>query len=92
MPGLDYEVHELTRQDSDAKYGCNNRGEFSAGYYAPDRKYLPDGRWFDTMTFIPHRMSTECRFDISLTDTKCNTCPRRGSGEAYDKLIRSRGT
>lgn len=92
MPGLDHEVHPLTRKDDGHRYGCHNRKPFKPYYYAPNREYLPDGRWFDTMIKVEHKTSTDCRFDLSLKDSPCNTCPHQGSGEKYDQLIRSQGT
>jgi len=44
------------------------------GYYAPDRQYLPDGRYFDRLVFIPNRSSVECRYDMRPTDPKCAGC------------------
>ncbi len=89
MPVDEKPVHPLTVAGE--RYGCHNRAEFSEGYYAPNRDYLPDGRWFDNLKFIPHRMSTECRFDMSLTSDRCDGCFRRGSGEAYDQMMRAKG-
>ena len=90
MPGLDHPVHELTIGGN--LYGCHNRLPFVDGYYAPDRDYLPDGRWFDNIKFVKHRMSIECRYDMSLKDAKCLECKHRGSGEEYDQRIRREGT
>lgn len=33
--------------------------------------------------------SDECRYDHSLTDPRCSECEHKGTGEAYDKMIRS---
>ena len=38
--------------------------------------------------FIPNRMSTECRHDMSLVDPRCGDCKHRGSGEAYTQKVR----
>lgn len=94
MPGLDYEVHELVRSKAGDTYGCWNRRHLADGYYAPSRQYSPHGSGNFTMvkTYIPHRMSTECRYDMSLTDPKCAECIHVGSGEEYAAMIRKLGT
>lgn len=39
-------VHPKTRQNSDSRYGCHNHpSRKGASYYAPNRRYLPDGRF-----------------------------------------------
>lgn len=86
MPVLDHPVHPLTIGGQ--HYGCHNRGEFAAGYWAPDREYREDGTWQDAQRFIPHTMSKGCRYDKSLTDSKCAGCKRRGQGEEYVEEIR----
>jgi hypothetical protein len=91
MAVLAHDVHERTREAAGAVWGCHRRPEFAAGYWAPDRHYLPGGRFKVVQTWIPNVMSTDCRFDLSLTDPKCSGCPRRGSGEAYNEMVRSRG-
>jgi hypothetical protein len=39
----------------------------------------------------PFRHSTECRFDMSLSDPACTGCEWRGSGEDYDQSVRKEG-
>lgn len=90
MPVDEKPVHPLTVAGE--RYGCYQRGEFSKGYYAPDREHLADGRWHNVMRFIPHRMSTECRFDLSLISNRCGDCPHKGTGEAYDAMMRAKGS
>lgn len=92
MAVLDHEVHEKTREEKDAKWGCHNRSEFKPGYYAPDRVYFPDGMFKNVMKWVPHFGSMECRNDDSLTHTKCEGCHRRGTGEAYSKMVRTKGS
>ena len=43
------------------------------------------------MVTIPFSMSTECRYDKSLTDKRSAGCQHAGSGKAYDQMIRSKG-
>jgi hypothetical protein len=94
MPVVDHPVHPRTV--GGALYGCHNRAPFKASYIAPDRIYdaqpgpLPNS-YRSVQTAIPHAMSTDCRYDMSLTDKKCADCIHRGSGEEYDKMIRSNG-
>jgi hypothetical protein len=91
MAVLAHDVHERTREAAGAVWGCHRRPEFAAGYWAPDRMMLPSGKFEVVQRWIPHFGSTECRNDVSLSDAKCEGCPRRGSGEAYSEMVRSRG-
>jgi hypothetical protein len=43
------------------------------------------------MKYVEHVMSKECRYDMSLTDQRCATCLKKGSGEKYSDMIRSKG-
>lgn len=38
----------------------NNRPSPAVGYYATNRRYLPDGRWVLDPVWIPNTMSKEC--------------------------------
>ena len=86
MPVLDTPVHPLVKRDKDAPYGCKDR-EMSKGYWVKERWYYEDGRYALRDLFIPHRMSTECRYDKSTTDPRCATCKHRGVGEEYAKKL-----
>jgi len=97
MPVLDHDTHPST-VDNGRPYGCHNRQPFAAGHWARDgfADYMDDR---DTgldarvkITYIPHRMSTECRYDMSLSDSKCAGCPHQGSGEARSERIRREGS
>lgn len=92
MPGLDHPVHEKVREKAGAKYGCHNRRQFSKGYWAPQRRFYPDGSFEVVSVRIPHAMSKECRYDKSLADSKCKDCQHAGTGEAYAKLISENGS
>ena len=61
-PVEDHPVHPSTVQKIDARYGCHNRGAYSAGYFAPDRSYRPDGTFYVILKRIPHVMSNECQY------------------------------
>lgn len=97
MPVIDHDVHPSTMKGPDFRYGCWNRKPFEKGYYAPNRfmpKVMQDlialcFRW--GAQFIPHRMSLDCRYDMSLTDCACHDCKHRGSGESYAQSIREQG-
>ena len=91
MPVEDHAVHEKTRFDDTKRYGCHNKDRLMTGYSAPDRRagtngYVPTF-WMERIK-IPHVMSRECRFDMSLKDPWCEGCKHRGSGEAYDAEVR----
>lgn len=83
MAVLDHPVHERTRQNEDARYGCWNRPHNF-------RPVVHGADCFGTQIF-PFRMSNECRFDLSETDAKCEGCQHVGSGAAYDRMVRTRG-
>lgn len=104
MPVEDHAVHDKVREKEGAVYGCWNKPRPTAdSYYMAqdgwDMEYVGpddiDGRdWFQgaAMFFeVKHAMSTECRFDMSLKDPKCEGCEWRGSGEKYDEMVRRNG-
>lgn len=75
MPVEEHEVHEKVRITADKPYGCSNRYGMSAGYYAPDRRYKPDGTFYIIQAWIPHVMSRACRnFYLWDTDPRCSVC------------------
>lgn len=91
MPVIEHKVHKKVKRDADYKYGCNNKDRDFNGYSAPDRRagtngYMPTF-WMERVK-IPHVMSRECRYDMSLKDKQCEGCKHRGSGEAYDAKVR----
>ena len=90
-PVEEHEVHEKVKHEADYKYGCHKRKPYTNEYYAPDRVYRPNGTFYIVQKRIPFVMSRECRYDMSLTDTHCNECKHRGSGEAYANSVRQKG-
>ena len=92
MPVEDHAVHDKVKHAADYKYGCHNRKEYDTGYFAPDRIYKPDGTFYIVQKRIPYTMSRECRYDMSLSDSHCEGCQHRGSGEAYNEMVRSKGS
>ena len=92
MPVENHAVHSKVKEKKGTKYGCHNRKPYMESYYAPNRKMGSSGYepiFFFERVRIPHTMSRECRYDMSLQDVKCDGCQHRGSGEAYDKKIRA---
>jgi hypothetical protein len=94
MPVEEHEVHSKVKEKAGTKYGCFNRQGYMEAYYAPNRMAGSDG--YKPMfrleaVRIPHTMSRECRYDMSLKDVKCEGCKHRGSGEAYDAKVRAKG-
>jgi len=87
-PVLDRPTHEKTI--GGGRYGCHNRPEFAAEYYAKSG-YDWSGNRVQVWTLVPHRMSTECRYDQSLTDPMCSGCKHAGSGEQYAEGVRLNG-
>ena len=90
MPGLEHPVSAITKRTDADPYGCAN-AKRKDGYYATERVYHPGGTYNLAMVWVPDVMSKECRYDHSLTDKRCNTCNKRGSGEQYDQMIRRNG-
>ena len=90
MPVVDTPVHERVKEKEGAVYGCWNkpRPNENSRYLAIDGYDINGCVMF---AVIYHNMSTECRFDMSLKDPKCNGCEWRGSGEAYDEMVRRNG-
>lgn len=82
-PVEDHEVHSRVKRGSDHRYGCHNRPRPAQGAWVASAKAYGGGHKF--------RMSSECRYDQSLSDTRCCGCKHRGSGEAYDQKIRENG-
>lgn len=91
MPVLDNPPTAGVKRTSLDKYGCYNRDSFKDEFWAIDRRFFPDGRFELTNVSVPFRMSKECRYDHSLSDVRCDMCKHAGSGEKYDKEVRSRG-
>lgn len=80
MPPVDdHPVHEKVKIDADKAYGCKNR-VMAKGYYAPDRVYKPDGTFYVVQVFIPHRLTTSCKYDFRRTDPRCGGCKWREDG------------
>lgn len=73
MPVDDHPVHEKTRIAADTIYGCHNRQPFAAGYYAPDRRYRPDGMFHTVQKRITHELSRDCKYD-QPNDPRCGDC------------------
>lgn len=74
MPVVNHPTHEHGIRDADHRYGCFNRKPFKKTVVVEDWQGVY--RW-------PFRMSMECRYDKSLSDTRCSGCKHAGSGEAY---------
>lgn len=94
MPVETHDVHEKVREKAGTKYGCHNRDRDFLGYQAPNRAAGSNGYspvWFYERVRIPHVMSRECRYDMSLKDVKCKGCKHIGSGEAYADKVRANG-
>ena len=91
MPVLDHETHHSVVHHAGAVYGCWNRDKFKDGYTVLVRVYFPDGKYDMQIEIVPHMMSTDCRFDLSDNDTKCNGCMHQGRGKIYNEMIRKVG-
>ena len=74
MPVEDIPVHEKVKISADKRYGCWGRVKMDAGYFATDRRYKPDGTYYQILTRIPHRNTTDCRYDLWESDPRCAGC------------------
>lgn len=81
MPVLDHPVHEKVKIGKDFRYGCFNKKPRDSYLF---REFV--GGHIE-VKFIEHRMSKECRYDMSLTDPACEGCKERGTGEEYARSI-----
>jgi hypothetical protein len=84
MPVLDHPVHRSTI--APPLYGCNGLPRGPRSYLAP-AGWSADG--YMRMVQVEPTMSTECRYDLSLTDPRCTGCKWRGSGEDYSARVRN---
>ena len=74
MPVIEHPIHEHGIRDAEHRYGCFNR--------PPMREWVESSSLFNAAHW-PHRMSRECRYDRSLSDSACAGCCHAGSGERY---------
>ncbi len=74
MPVADHAIHPHGVRDAEHRYGCHNR--------APFRETVTTEGWRGPVSW-PFRMSRECRYDRSLSDSACAGCMHAGSGERY---------
>lgn len=58
--------------------GCHNRAQYAEGYWAKNGHLIEkhDGQTYavQKMTWVPHRMSTMCRYDQRQHDIQCQGC------------------
>lgn len=80
MPVIDHPVHEKTAIDKTHRYHCWNGERPKQGSIIHSE--FSGESW-------PYRMSSECRYDLSVTDPSCSECKHRGSGEDYSHMIRA---
>lgn len=90
MPVETHEVHPST-VGGDRYTACREKVR-KPHYYAPTRRYRKDGTFVIEQEKVEDKSSHPCRYDMSMTDPKCEGCERSGQGEQYDRMIRSRGT
>lgn len=75
MPVIEHPIHDHGVRDAEHRYGCWNRAPFK------EQVVVASG-WYEATVF-PFRMSRECRYDRSLSDSACAGCCHAGSGEQY---------
>lgn len=75
MPVDDHPIHPSTQKGDDFRYGCWNGDREFLGYTAPNRQLdLVTGEFVLYALWIDHKMSRDCRFDMSDTDPNCRGC------------------
>lgn len=95
MPVEDHAVSEIVRIKDSKPYGCNNKPRDFSGYHAPNRFAGTTGNepiWWIGRMRIPHVMSRECRYDMSLKDARCGGCNHAGGGERYAAMVTAAGS
>lgn len=95
MAVLDHAVHEKTAIEASRPYGCHGKDRLFTGYQAPNRFAGTTGNepiWWIGRKPVPHVMSRECRYDMSLTDLRCAGCKHQGSGERYAEMVKAAGS
>lgn len=80
MPVIDHPIHPSTVKDDSFRYGCHTRpAKFKPFYWAPQRRYFPDGSFDMVSVRVPFRMSHDCHSDgengLGREDTGCSGCP-----------------
>lgn len=94
MPVEEHAVHKKVSIKANKPYGCHNKDRLMTGYNAPNRAAGTDGykpTWWLERVRIPHVMSKECRYDMSLKDARCEGCNHAGSGERYAAMVSAKG-
>lgn len=74
MPVIDHPIHPSTQKGKDFRYGCWNREPFTSGYFAPDRQMEETLEFSLQAKYVPHNMSTDCKYDLSHRDNNCKGC------------------
>jgi hypothetical protein len=83
MPVIDHPVHEHGIRDSEHRYGCHNR----------PARFVETVHSGNMQTSWPFRMSHECRYDRSNTDSACAGCKYANIGHKYvtrDEAVNAR--
>lgn len=86
MPVENHEVHDSVKIKADEPYGCWGRIGMAAGYFAPDRALEETVEFSLQARFIPHVMSTDCRYDLWETDPRCTGCTTQKDHAYADKM------
>ena len=90
MAVIAHAVHDKVKIEAGKPYGCHNSARDFTGYHAPNRFAGTTGNepiWWIGRMKVPHVMSRECRYDMSLTDARCWGCNHAGSGERYAAMV-----
>ena len=95
MPVIEHEVHASVVLSEGAKYGCWNRPDrFAKSYWAPNRRFYPDGSFEVISVRIPHNLSHDCRYDgkngTAGEDPRCEGC-RHYKASDYVRSVAERG-
>lgn len=87
----DYDkAHEKNKRDSGFRYGCHSCKTSALrpnGYWAPQRRFYPDGRFEIVPEFVEHRMTTSCRnFYLWGKDDGCTDCTQPRDIEYAERM------
>jgi hypothetical protein len=76
MPPVDdHPIHPSTQKGDGYRYGCHNHPSRKGnGYFAPNRRYLPDGRFVLELVWIATEWIDYDRCPAASEHPFCNGC------------------
>ena len=69
-------IHSDPSPQNFPRRSCFNK-TYAPGYWVLTRKWFEDGRFELVNEWVPHRTSTDCRYDFMASDPECIGCKWR---------------